>query len=154
MKRKHNSTETFCTAYLATMDPRRAAELAGRGDGFALLRSEQTTKRLTQMREAAAGQIQREDVIRRLCELAFGRANDAIALALAPPEKRPDPKELELSAVAEFKVTDKGGVEIRFTDRIRALEALAELLGADNGKEGPADFFRALETAGEWNGEE
>ena len=35
-----------------------------------------------------------------------------------------DLETLDLSAVAELKVTDKGGVEVKLIDRIRALEAL------------------------------
>ena len=78
-----------------------------------------------------SGKIRREDVTRRLAELAFGRANDGAGLALRPGET--DPEGLDLSAVSELKVTDKG-VEVKFVDRVRALEtlwSLREQSGAD-----------------------
>ena len=95
------------------------------------------------MRSAAAGELRREDALRRLAQLAFGRANDAVRLALGPREV--DPETLELSAVAEFKVTDKG-VEVKLVDRVRALETLCGLLEEDGGS-GAEELYRALEDA-------
>ena len=86
----------------------------------------------------------REDALRRLAQLAFGRANDAVRLALNPREV--DPGELDLSAVAELKVTDKGGVEVKLVDRVRALETLCGLLG-ESGNGGAEELYRALEDA-------
>ncbi len=135
---------TFCAAYLKTMDPERAAEEAGFADGFAVLGRKSTRARLEEMRNAAAGELRREDVLRRLAQLAFGRANDAVRLALGPKEV--DPAALDLSAVSEFKVTDKGGVEVKLVDRVRALETLCGLL-EDGGSGGAEELYRALEEA-------
>ena len=135
---------TFCTAYLRTMDPEQAAEAAGRQDGFATLGLKSIRKRLERMRSAAAGELRREDALRRLAQLAFGRANDAVRLALDP--KGVDPGALDLSAVAELKVTDKGGVEVKLVDRVRALETLWGLLG-ESGGGGAEELYRALEDA-------
>jgi len=137
-------TGAFCAAYLKTMDPERAAEEAGCEDGFALLGRKQTRDRLEKMRGAAAGELRREDALRRLAQLAFGRANDAVRLALAPKEV--DPAALDLSAVAELKVTDKGGVEVKLVDRVRALEALCGLLES-GGAAGAEELYQALENA-------
>nr|WP_326186003.1 hypothetical protein [uncultured Oscillibacter sp.] len=133
----------FCRAFLRTMDPERAAEEIGRRDGFAMLERRSTQARLDRMRAGAAGQIRREDAVRRLAQLAFGRANDAVLLALRPGEA--DPEALDLSAVAEFKATDRG-VEVKLVDRVRALETLCALLesGGDGGAE---ELCRALEDA-------
>lgn len=133
----------FCTAYLRTMDPEQAAEAAGREDGFAALGLKSIRRRLEKMRSAAAGELRREDALRRLAQLAFGRANDAVRLALSPREV--DPGDLDLSAVAELKVTDKGGVEVKLVDRVRALEALCGLLGETGG--GAEELYQALEDA-------
>jgi len=135
----------FCAAYLESMDPERAAAASGCEDGFAMLERPGTRTRLEQMRSAAAAELKREDVVRRLARLAFGRANDAVRLALSPREA--EPSELDLSAVAEFKVTDKGGVEVRLVDRVRALEALFGLLGDDSGGVGAEELYQALEAA-------
>ena len=131
----------FCRAYLRTMDPERAAAAIGRKDGFTLLGSAGVQSKLEKMREDAAGQIRREDALRRLAQLAFGRANDAVLLALRPTEV--DVETLDLTAVAEFKVTDKGGVEVKLADRIRALEKLCELLSGGSGQDAQ-ELSRAL----------
>ena len=140
----------FCSAYLRTMDPERAAEAAGREDGFATLALKSIRRRLEKMRGAAAGELRREDALRRLAQLAFGRANDAVRLALNP--KGVDPGELDLSAVTELKVTDKGGMEIKLADRVRALETLCALLGEGGG--GAEELYRALEDAAAGQAEE
>ena len=134
----------FCAAYLRTMDPEQAAKAAGREDGFALLAWKSVRRRLEKMRSAAAEELRREDVLRRLARLAFGGANDAARLALSPGEV--DPGALDLSAVAELKVTDKGGVEVKLVDRVRALETLCGLLG-ESGNGGAEELYRALEDA-------
>lgn len=135
----------FCRWYLRTLDPERAAAQAGVRDGWSLLQEEPVRQELARDRECLREQILREDAVRRLAELAFGRVNDAAALALAEPGKRPPVEKLDLSAVSELKVTDKG-VEIKFLDRVRALETLCELL-RDPGSDASA-FFQALEGIG------
>ena len=131
----------FCRAFLRTMDPEQAAEAAKRKDGFSLLGQKTIQARLEEMRGNVAGQIRREDVIRKLAQLAFGSAADAIRLALAPGQV--EPEKMDLSAVAEFKVTDKGGVEVKLADRIRALEKLCELLSGGGGQDAQ-ELYRAL----------
>ena len=69
-----------------------------------------------------SGNICREDVIRRLAELAFGKANDCVRLAL---EDEPTVSKLDLSLLSEIKRNEKGTVEIKLIDRLKALEHLA-----------------------------
>lgn len=145
---RRGSESGFCSAYLRTMDPERAAAEAGRKDGFALLGSQSIQTRLERMRADTAAQVRREDVLRRLAQLAFGRANDAVRLALGRDNL--DPEGLDLSAVAEFRVTDKGGVEVKLVDRVRALETLWGLL--DGGGQGAEELCRALAEAAEDGG--
>ena len=102
-----------------------------------------TWELLEEMRVSTANQIRKEDVIRRLAQLAFGRANDAVSFALHPEKAEPDA--MDLSAVAEFKVTDKG-VEVKLIDRLKALELLYGLLGSDD-ESGAEELYRALEDA-------
>ena len=147
MKEKDGRTGAFCRRYLQCMDPELAAAAAGCGDGYRMLERKNVCRRLEQMREAAAGQVCREDAVRRLAQLAFGRVNDAARLALHSGEA--DLETLDLSAVAELKVTDKGGVEIKLIDRIRALEVLCGLLSEEKA-EGAGELYRVLaDAAGE-----
>ena len=77
-----------------------------------------------------SGKVSRQDVTRRLAELAFGRPNDCVRLVL---EETPDLKELDLSLLSEVKRNEKGTVEIRLVDRLRALEQLALVARDENG---------------------
>ena len=90
-----------------------------------------------------AGEVQKRDVVRRLAELAFGKANDCVKLAL---EEAPGLDKLDLSLLSEVKRNEKGTVEIKLVDRLQALEQLAELAGED--RESLESFFQALQ-AGE-----
>ena len=91
-------------------------------------------------RRIRSGQIRREDVTRRLAELAFGKANDCVKLAL---EDEPRLDRLDLSLLSEVKRNDKGTVEIKLIDRLRALEQLAEV--AETEKDGMDSFLQALQ---------
>ena len=145
MEKKRNDA-AFCRAYLQTMDPGRAARDAGRRDGFAALGSARVQRRLERMRENAAGQLRREDALRCLARLAFGGAEDAVYLALHPGEA--DPAALDLAAVSELRVTDKG-VEVKLIDRVRALETLCALLESGPSRDADALYQALAECAGE-----
>ena len=86
------------------------------------------------------GRISREDVTRRLAELAFGQPNDCVRLAL---EEMPDLKGLDLSLLSEIKRSEKGMVEIKLIDRLKALEQLAQAAGQN--QEGMEQFLLALQ---------
>ena len=79
-------------------------------------------------RRIRGGQIRRADVTRRLAELAFGKANDCVRLAL---EDDPSLGKLDLSLLSEVKRNEKGTVEIKLIDRLRALEQLAQAAGEE-----------------------
>lgn len=87
-----------------------------------------------------SGKIKREDVARRLAELAFGRANDCVRLVL---EGDAALEELDLSLLTEVKRNEKGTVEIRLVDRLKALEQLA-LMAQESGAD-LESFLRALQ---------
>ena len=91
-----------------------------------------------------SGAVNRQDVTRRLAELAFGRANDCVRLAL---EDAPDLGTLDLSLLSEVKRNEKGTVEIRLIDRLRALEQLAAVAREDNTE--LEAFVRALQGEGQ-----
>ena len=86
------------------------------------------------------GTVRRQDVTRRLAELAFGRANDCVRLAL---EEAPCLEKLDLSLLSEVKRNEKGTVEIRLIDRLRALEQLAA--AAEEDSSGLDAFLQAMQ---------
>ena len=85
------------------------------------------------------GRLRREDVLRRLAELAFGQPNDCVRLAL---EEIQDLKGLDLSLLSEIKRSDKGMVEIRLIDRVKVRERREQAMG-DEG-DGVGELLRAL----------
>ena len=96
-------------------------------------------KRSTLRKRIREGRLRREDVLRRLAELAFGQPNDCVRLAL---EELPDLMGLDLSLLSEIKRSDKGMVEIKLIDRVKVLERLAQSM-EDEG-DGMGELLRAL----------
>lgn len=88
----------------------------------------------------------RERVIQRLYETALGRANDAVRLAYAQEPTEEEIDKLDLGAVVEFRRSNLGSVEIRFVDRVKALQALAGML---EGESREAEEFLQAMLAGE-----
>ncbi len=87
------------------------------------------------------GRLGKEDVIRRLAELAFGRPNDCVRLVL---EEETDRKRLDLSLLSEVRRSDKGAVEIRLVDRVKVLELLLQAVESAGG-DGMGELLKALE---------
>ena len=87
-----------------------------------------------------SGQVRRQDVTRRLAELAFGKANDCVRLVL---DNEMALDKLDLSLLSEVKRNDKGTVEVKLVDRLKALEQLA-ILAQENGED-LESFLKALQ---------
>lgn len=131
----------FTFLFVAHSDATKAA-FAGTGEREGAMKRENGEK--SRNRRIQKGTVERQDVIRRLAELAFGRVNDCVRLVL---EENPDLDTLDLSLLSEVKRSDKGSVEVRLIDRLRVLEQLTQMTG-----ESQSDlevFLQALQ-----NGEE
>ena len=74
----------------------------------------------------------REELLRRMWSLASARANDAVKLAFLPEE--------QMGAIG--KRVSSGTVELKFTDRMRALETLYKLVEQER-EGGRLDAFYA-----------
>lgn len=77
-------------------------------------------------RRIRSGDVGQKDVIRRLAELAFGKTNDCVRLAL---EENVDPQALDLSLLSEVRRNDKGMVEVKLIDRLKVLQQLEQVIG-------------------------
>ena len=81
----------------------------------------------------------RNDVLRQLGELAFGRANDCVRLVM---EEKPELDALGLDLLSEVKRSEKGALEVKLVDRLAALRQLESLL--DGTEQDPESFLAAL----------
>ena len=90
------------------------------------MKSERKRERKEKPKETA------EDGLRRL---AFGDIRDAVRLLYSTPEdiKALDTMDLDLYTVSELKRGKDGQVEVKFYDRLKALQGLME---AENGRDG------------------
>lgn len=82
-----------------------------------------------------------------LSHIASGRINDAVRLLAGARELSEDAiSRLDLFAVSEIKQNKDGGLDIKFYDRLKALELL---LSAEKREEplAASSFFGALESA-------
>ena len=102
------------------------------------------TEEKTLRQRLSAGKLTRADVVRRLGELAFGRANDAVKLAYLTEEDREQISELDLGALTEFKRSSNGTVEVKLADRAAVLGRLLEQLKEEENA-APAAFLQALD---------
>ena len=89
-------------------------------------------------------ELDREEILQALRRVALSRPNDAVTLALDPKDSQID--SLDLWGVSEFKVNSAGAVEVKFTDRVKAIGLLLECAGG--GEDGLGALLEALE-AGE-----
>lgn len=101
---------------------------------------EQKSTEQTLRNRIKSGKIKREDVARRLAELAFGKVNDCVRLVL---EDDPQVEKLDLGQLCEIKRNEKGTVEIKLVDRLRALEQLCQL--AEESGDDMESFLKALQ---------
>lgn len=88
--------------------------------------------------------LDREQLLEQMRTLACARVNDAVKLAYLPEDEREAIGKLDLSALIEFRRSGAGTVELKFADRMKALERLLELSGP-SGEEQLESLFQRME---------
>ena len=86
----------------------------------------------------------KEKILQGYERLAFGSAADAVRLLFVEDVSRQMLRGMDLFTVAEIR-RPKGGMEIKFFDRLRALQCM-EAMGEEVS---PAGFYEALQAAAE-----
>lgn len=82
-----------------------------------------------------------------LRRLAFGSCNDAVKLAFMQPEEALSKlDELDLFGVSEIKKSSAGALEIKFFDKIKALDVLFSS-GEERDENKSSGFLNALKNA-------
>ena len=134
----------FCHLYQQSRNPKEAAALLGARKpletGLKMLNDrevaaeiERLCKRKRPSGEAAQG----------LRRIAFGSVADAIKL-LRDWDTLENLEGLDLFSVSEIKFSKSGGMEIKFFDRIKALEKLGLLDGTPEGEQSLSPFVEAV----------
>ncbi len=116
----------FLSGVLAeAAEPRRAANSRGRGE------------RMAEKSRA------RRRILKGYDKLAFGGVADAVRLMFWEEPDFEQIGQMDLFNIAEIKRPKGGGMEIKFFDRIKALQCMEALDG--ESENGPGGFYRALE---------
>ena len=138
----------FCRWYVQLRNPREAAIRSG----FTIMPEHRALSLLSKksIRDKIA-ELENENsadqklVSAGLQRLAFGSVTDAVRLILSVGDNTsPDVDSLDLFNVSEIKFTSGKGMEIKFFDRLKALERLSEL-SVDEGNDGMMSFYQAIE---------
>lgn len=150
MRKKEQLTpreENFCRAFVYSREPRASAARAGfslnpERTAMKLLNSRKIRERISELeneRQARVAEV--TDGYRRI---AFGSVADAVRLILLDgvPEEA-ELEKMDLTMVSDIKRPKGGGLEVKFFDRLKALDRLYELSNAA-GENEKSDFFAAL----------
>lgn len=136
----------FCLYFAKDRDARGAAARAGcRGEpekaAAKLLAKPAVTQEIGRLCREEANQGEVRAGVRRL---AFGPSADAVKLIFAGDTLGDEAIErLDLFSVSDIKRPKGGGVEIKFFDRLKALELLMKIESGQKSAEGNS-FFAAL----------
>ena len=127
----------FCSLFLGSGNSELAAEKAGyTGDceqkGEELICRPEISaelERLSRLREKSLANMAAAGYQR----LAFGNIADAVSLLYMENPSRADLSEMDLFLVSEIKRPKDGSMEIKFFDRLKALEKLESKQEEENG---------------------
>ena len=90
------------------------------------------------------GSPKQKDLREGFERLAFGDVTDAVRLLFAEEINPRTLKKMDLFNVAEIKRMGNGGMEIKFADRLKALQCLEQLRPADDDDQ---TLYQALEAS-------
>lgn len=138
----------FCRWYARLRNPKEAAIKSGytilpEYRGITLLSKKQIVSKIKELDNE--NRADESLVSAGLSRLAFGSTADAVKLILsANSDNSPSPDTLDLFNVSEIKYTSGKGMEIKFFDRLKALEQLSKL-SESSLNSSALSFYEALE---------
>lgn len=157
MKKLTSREELFCRLYTYNRNGRESAVKAGYTVCPEIVSKKLLAKsfiRETIDKYSQERNITQQEVMAGLHRVAFSSSADALKLILSDNPSELDVEMLDLFNVAEIKKPKGGGLEIKFFDRIKALEKLGELTNSKNiSNSVSTSFYEALEKSAKSQGE-
>lgn len=131
----------FCEYYKITHSVRESAARAGypfpERSGMKLMKKDSVKRYLFDNGNKST------EAVDGLTRIAFGSITDAVYLCTrGEVPDRETLEQLDLFMVSEIKFSKSGGIEMKFYDRLKALDILSSQTVNDGGKAEP--FFKAL----------
>lgn len=137
----------YCKFFLLYHEPYLSAEAAGYPNPKRAARKLMVRKDIARyIEKLSAMPPTLDEVAAGLRRIAFGSNADAIGLSLAEDVNSIDLKSLDLNCISEIKVQKGCVTEIKFFDRVKALEKLAGICKEDESDDAEA-FFKALQNS-------
>lgn len=149
MKKLSGREQLFCNLYADGLNGREAAYKAGYTVCPEIYAKKLLNKKLVREcieKISHENKITQNEVKAGLHRIAFASSADAVRLILTDKPSELDIEALDLFNVSEIKRPKGGGLEVKFFDRIKALEKLGELTeAAAEQTAGCVSFYKALE---------
>ena len=139
----------FCREYVYCGNPKDAALRAGYTDfpeicGIRLLTEKRIKDEIAELEGKLAAT--RAEALCGYRRIAFGNISDAVKLILESDGDRLNAEKLDLFNVAEIKKPRGGGMEIKFFDRLKALEKIEQLSLSESDKYS-VSLYKAIENS-------
>ena len=139
----------FCNFYLKTGNPKEAAVLAGykscaERKAMQILSIPAVKKKIDELYKEKKKNFAYSAAI-GYERLAFGNISDAIKLVFAENINFEEIEKMNLFNICEIKKPRDGAMEIKFFDRLRALEKLEQINHGSSSQE--ESFYKTLENS-------
>lgn len=146
MKTKKLTTkeQLFCHSFALYANAREAASKSGYASperaGMKLMARKEIRDEISRIRSLKTGN---EEIICGLKRLAFGSVADCLKLILCDTQENFDTEKMDFFNIAEIKKPKGGGLEIKFFDRLKALEKLSQICES-NDDDSSMPFYEAI----------
>ena len=138
--------ELFCKYFAESGAPRESAAKAGYAlpeySALKLLETGRVRDEIARIRKIESEDI-RSLAVSGLKKLAFGSVADAVSLIFRAGASKEELEKMDLFCVSEIKMPREGSMEIKFFNRLDALQMLFELAQAEE-TEATVPFYEAL----------
>ena len=136
----------FCTYYCLSRNGREAAAKSGyvfpERSAARLLKKKEVTEEIE--RSDKEKRARKTDIVSGYYRLAFGCYTDPISLIFKEEVTGEELQKMDLYNIAEIKIKRGGEIEIKFFDRLKALEHLEEI-ASDSEKGTAFSIYSAIE---------